>query len=191
MFRARFHDIDPRRLDAGMTKQVSQLRDIFFDVVERPREQMAQVVRNTFRADTLARSHSALNSFQTVTRQRGLPLRDRKTGPLWMRCFWHHFCSRWPEFFWKQDVPAFALAADTGFAAADALGGDILQFGYADAGGADGFEQQLGALVAVCLAAVSRRKYSARESSRPGSAKILRWRFKGLALPAGLSMDSW
>ena len=48
MFRARFHDIDPRRLDAGMTKKVGQLRDIFFDVVERPREQMAQVVREYF-----------------------------------------------------------------------------------------------------------------------------------------------
>ena len=59
MFRARFHDIDPRRLDAGMTKQVSQLRDIFFDVVERPREQMAQVVREYVSARILWRARTA------------------------------------------------------------------------------------------------------------------------------------
>ena len=44
MFRARFHDIDPRRLDAGVAKQVRQLRDIFFEIVERPGKQVAQVV---------------------------------------------------------------------------------------------------------------------------------------------------
>ena len=44
MFRARFHDIDPRCLDAGVAKQVRQLRDIFFDAVKRPGKQVAQVV---------------------------------------------------------------------------------------------------------------------------------------------------
>ena len=44
VFGARFHDIDPRRLDAGVAKQVRQLRDIFFEIVERPGKQVAQVV---------------------------------------------------------------------------------------------------------------------------------------------------
>ena len=48
VFGARFHDIDPRRLDAGMAKQVSQLRDIFFDIIEGTREQVPQVVGEHF-----------------------------------------------------------------------------------------------------------------------------------------------
>ena len=48
VFRARFHDINSRRLDAGMTKQVRQLRDIFFEIVERPGKQVAQVVGEYF-----------------------------------------------------------------------------------------------------------------------------------------------
>ena len=44
VFGARFHDINSRRLDAGVTKQVRQLRDIFFEIVERPGKQVAQVV---------------------------------------------------------------------------------------------------------------------------------------------------
>ena len=44
MFGARFHDINSRRLDAGVAKQVRQLRDIFFEIVKRPGKQVAQVV---------------------------------------------------------------------------------------------------------------------------------------------------
>ena len=44
MFGARFHDINSCRLDAGMAKQVRQLRDIFFEIVKRPGKQVAQVV---------------------------------------------------------------------------------------------------------------------------------------------------
>ena len=44
VFRARFHDINSCRLDAGVAKQVRQLRDIFFEIVERPGKQVAQVV---------------------------------------------------------------------------------------------------------------------------------------------------
>ena len=39
MFCAGFHDINSCRLDAGMTEQVRQFRDIFFEVVKCPRKQ--------------------------------------------------------------------------------------------------------------------------------------------------------
>ena len=44
MFCAGFHDINSCRLDAGMTEQVRQFRDIFFEVVKCPRKQVPQVV---------------------------------------------------------------------------------------------------------------------------------------------------
>ena len=39
MFCAGFHDTNSCRLDAGMTEQVRQFRDIFFEVVKCPRKQ--------------------------------------------------------------------------------------------------------------------------------------------------------
>ena len=39
MFCAGFHDINSCRLDAGMTEQVRQFRDVFFEVVKCPRKQ--------------------------------------------------------------------------------------------------------------------------------------------------------
>ena len=48
----------------------------------------------------------------------------------------------------QQDLAAFALAADGRLAAADSLRRDELQFRDANAGGADGLQQQLAALVA-------------------------------------------
>ena len=48
MFCAGFHDINSCRLDAGMTEQVRQFRDIFFEVVKCPRKQVPQVVEENF-----------------------------------------------------------------------------------------------------------------------------------------------
>ena len=48
MFCAGFHDINSCRLDAGMTEQVRQFRDIFFEVVKCPRKQVPQVVGEHF-----------------------------------------------------------------------------------------------------------------------------------------------
>lgn len=81
MLGAGFHNIDSCRLDAGMSQHIRQLRDIFFDAVKGPGEQVPQVVGKTFRQATLARSHRPFNSFQTVTRPSGLPWRDKNTGP--------------------------------------------------------------------------------------------------------------
>ena len=69
MLGAGFHNIDSCRLDAGMSQHIRQLRDIFFDAVKGPGEQVPQVVGANF------------NSFQTVTRPSGLPWRDKNTGP--------------------------------------------------------------------------------------------------------------
>ena len=80
------------------------------------------------------------------------------------------------EFGGQQDLPAFALAADASSAAADGLRRDELQLRQADAGGADGLEQQLAALVAGGARGVQQAEMlnrtqaaSARVSSRSAS----------------------
>ena len=148
MLRARFHNIDPRRLDAGMTKQVGQLRDVFFEVIERPREQVPQVV-----GEYLARGY-----FGPLA-QRLEQLPDRHAAKRFAYAgqeyragvdavFLAPLLQPMAELGRQQDLAAFALAADRRLAAADGLGRDILQLGYPDAGRADRLEQQLGALVA-------------------------------------------
>ena len=52
------------------------------------------------------------------------------------------------EFDRQQNFSAFAFATYARFVPADSLQRDILQFRHTDTGGTDGFEQQLGALVA-------------------------------------------
>ena len=47
MFCAGFHDINSCRLDAGMTEQVRQFRDIFFEVVKCPRKQEIENILKT------------------------------------------------------------------------------------------------------------------------------------------------
>ena len=151
MFRAGFHDIDPRRLDAGMTKQVGQLRDIFFDVVKRPGKQVPQVVGEdlpcgyfgplTQRLEQLPDRHAA-ERFAAAGQKDRAGVDAVLLAPLLQPV---------AEFGGQQNFPALALAADGRLAATDGLGGDELQFRHADAGGADGFEQQLGAFVAGLL----------------------------------------
>ena len=148
MFRARFHDIDPRRLDAGMTKQVSQLRDIFFDVVERPREQMAQVVREYFARGYFGALAQRLEQLPDRHAAKRFPCAGQKYRAGVDAVFLAPLLQPVAEFGGQQNLPALALAADGRLAAADCLGRDELQFRHPDAGGADGFEQQLGALVA-------------------------------------------
>ena len=47
MFCAGFHDINSCRLDARMTEQVRQFRDIFFEVVKCPRKQEIENILKT------------------------------------------------------------------------------------------------------------------------------------------------
>ena len=148
MFGARFHDIDPRRLDAGMAKQVSQLRDIFFDVVERPGKQVPQIVREHFARGYFGALAQRLEQFPDCHAAEGFSAAGQKDGARVDSVFLAPLLQPVAEFLWQQDIAAFSLAADTGFAAADGLGGDELQFRHPDAGGADCLEQQLGALVA-------------------------------------------
>ena len=85
MFCAGFHDINSCRLDAGMTEQVRQFRDIFFEVVKCPRKQVPQVVEENFlpgHISALAQDFEQFpDRYATVTRLRGLPTRERNTGP--------------------------------------------------------------------------------------------------------------
>lgn len=81
MFCAGFHDINSCRLDAGMTEQVRQFRDIFFEVVKCPRKQVPQVVEENFLPGHISALAQGFEHFQTVTRLRGLPTRERNTGP--------------------------------------------------------------------------------------------------------------
>ena len=149
MFRARFHDIDPRRLDAGMTKQVSQLRDIFFDVVERPREQMAQVVREYFPRGYFGALAQRLEHLPDRHPTEWFAAAGQKDRPHMDAVLLAPLLQPVAEFGGQQNLPALTFAADGRLAAADGLGRDELQFRHPDAGGADGFEQQLGALVAA------------------------------------------
>ena len=74
MFCAGFHDINSCRLDAGMTEQVRQFRDIFFEVVKCPRKQVPQVV-----GKDLAGFHSRLCT-QSLHFRPDLPAGE--TGPV-------------------------------------------------------------------------------------------------------------
>ena len=80
MFCAGFHDINSCRLDAGMTEQVRQFRDIFFEVVKCPRKQVPQVVEENFLPGHISALAQGFEQFP-VTRLRGLPTRERNTGP--------------------------------------------------------------------------------------------------------------
>ena len=148
MFCARFHDIDSRRLDAGMTKQVGQLRDIFFDVVERPRKQMPQVVGEHFPRGYFGAGAQRLEQFPDRHAAKRFAAAGQKDRAVVDAVFLAPLLQPVAEFGGQQNLPAFALAADGRLAAADGFSRDILQLGYPDAGGADGLQQQLGALVA-------------------------------------------
>ena len=99
MFRARFHDINSCRLDAGMTKQVGQLRDIFFDVVNV--RKWCRSCAGTLTAPLLWPVHTGPCCFQTrgrgVFRGRTLPVESGVCGT---------FCS--PSSFGTGDA-AFSL----------------------------------------------------------------------------------
>ena len=68
MFCAGFHDINSCRLDAGMTEQVRQFRDIFFEVVKCPRKQEIENILKTagfilFFSKKIALSPAAIQNF--------------------------------------------------------------------------------------------------------------------------------
>ena len=68
MFCAGFHDINSCRLDAGMTEQVRQFRDVFFEVVKCPRKQEIENILKTagfilFFLKKIALSPAAIQNF--------------------------------------------------------------------------------------------------------------------------------
>ena len=141
------HQIDPRRLDAGMSQQVRQLHDIPADPVPGHREQMPQVMRKPLRwlhpRFPAQRLHllpdlAAGNPFP-LPRQKDLPRPD----PLLFRVS-QQLLAQLPR---QEDRPDLPFQRDFRPSALQGLHGDIFHLRYPDPRGADGLHQQSRALL--------------------------------------------
>lgn len=148
MFCAGFHDINSCRLDAGMTEQVRQFRDIFFEVVKCPRKQVPQVVEENFLPGHISALAQGFEQFPDRYAAQRLANTGKKHRTGMNAVFLAPAGQPVAEFGRQQNFPALALAANGCLMPADGFCRDKLQSRDADAGGAKRFQQQLGALVA-------------------------------------------
>lgn len=189
MFCAGFHDINSCRLDAGMTEQVRQFRDIFFEVVKCPRKQVPQVVEENFLPGHISALAQGFEQFPDRYAAQRLANTGKKhrTGmnAVFLAPAGQPVAglgrSKIP---WHLPLQRIGCLSRRRFAV-------ITQSRDAEPVEQSASSSSWVRLLPAARAAFSRRKYSARVSSRPGSAKILRWCLSGLALPATLSMLSW
>ena len=75
------HDVDARGVDAAVAQDVRQLGDVLFQIVERPGEELAQIVREHFPGSTFARAQSRFMAAQMLLRSKGRPERVQKMTP--------------------------------------------------------------------------------------------------------------
>lgn len=148
MFCAGFHDINSCRLDAGMTEQVRQFRDIFFEVVKCPRKQVPQVVGENFLPGHIGALAQGFEQFPDRYAAQRLANTGKKHRTGMNAVFLAPTGQAVAELSGQQDLPAFAFAADRRLVPADGFCRDKLQFRHTGTGGAKRFQQQLGALVA-------------------------------------------
>ena len=184
MFCAGFHDINSCRLDAGMTEQVRQFRDIFFEVVKCPRKQVPQVVEENFLPGHISALAQGFEQFPDRYAAQRLANTGKKHRTGMNAVFLAPTGQAVAELSGQQDLPAFAFAADRRLVPADGFCvincSPETRMPVEQSASSSSWVR----LLPAARAAFSRRKYSARVSSRPGSAKILRWCLSGLALPA-------
>ena len=136
------HDVDARGVDAAVTQDIRQLGDVLFQIVERPGEELAQIVREDFvrinfcpRAELFHRSPDVA----AVQRPSRAGAEDDAAAD-----------SRVPrvaqqerfEPAGEQNFPVFVLAGHADLAPAHGLHREIPQLRDADAGGADGLHQK-------------------------------------------------
>ena len=152
MFCAGFHDINSCRLDAGMTEQVRQFRDVFFEVVKCPRKQVPQVVEENFLPGHISALAQGFEQFPDRYAAQRLANTGKKHRTDMNAVFLAPAGQPVAEFGRQQNFPALALAANGCLMPADGFCRDKLQSRDADAGGAKRFQQQLVALVAGGIA---------------------------------------
>lgn len=128
MFCAGFHDINSCRLDAGMTEQVRQFRDIFFEVVKCPRKQVPQVVEENFLPGHISALAQGFEQFPDRYAAQRLANTGKKHRTGMNAVFLAPTGQAVAELSGQQDLPAFAFAADRRLVPADGFCRDKLQF---------------------------------------------------------------
>ena len=112
MFCAGFHDINSCRLDAGMTEQVRQFRDIFFEVVKCPRKQVPQVVEENFLPGHISALAQGFEQFPDRYAAQRLANTGKKHRTGMNAVFLAPAGQPVAEFGRQQNFPALALAAN-------------------------------------------------------------------------------
>ena len=146
---AGLHDIDARCLDAGMAEQVRQLCNVFVDLIKGARKQMPQVVRENLLPRHPRPAAQRLHDLPHRHPAQRPPRAGQKHRPGVDAALPAPFLQAAAQLRGQQDLPAFALAPDAGAAALHGLRRDIHKLRHADAGGADGLQQQQRAGVAA------------------------------------------
>lgn len=142
MLHAHRHDVDAGRIDAAVAQNVRQLRDILLHSVERTGKQLAQVVRKD-----LAGLHPRLFAERLHLRpdiasieQLSAPGDENRAGA--DAAFLCVGQKKAAQLSGDQNGPGLALAPDGNLSALNILHGEKAQLSHADAGSAEGFEDQ-------------------------------------------------
>lgn len=143
------YDVYPGGVDAGVTENVSELGDVFFDAVERAGEQVAQVVREDFGCRDIGFHAQGLHLLPYVASVQGSAAATYEYGAGFQGFAFDIAFEFFPEFGDDEDGSRPTFAVYGGFAFSDGFDGYKFQFADADACAGDGLEKHAHAVVAV------------------------------------------
>ena len=135
-------DVDARGVDAAVSQQIRQLRQIAVQPVERPGEQVAEVVGKHLLVGYPGGTAEGFHLPPDVAAVKGRAAARDEHGAVGDAVLLHVAEQLLLEPGGNEHPAGFALAADDSHAAAGCLGGDGGQLADAYARGADGLEHQ-------------------------------------------------